>query len=144
MWRRHCRTSNWSQKKKYIYRVRPPGLLSTAQGDTTLTEERMQKVIRHSRGISVLQSCPIPHGQLTTNVEFYIQVYLRVIIGGDQKLDCSGPRTLWAYISPRSSRLRPTMGLEANISNLEITDTILADMATRMRLMSIKQRYLFL
>jgi len=46
----------------------------------------MQKVILHSREILLIQSRPIRLGQLTTNVEFYNQVYVRVIIGGDQKL----------------------------------------------------------
>jgi len=56
------------------------------QCDATLTEERMQKFIRHSPEIRVIQSRPIRPGELTTNVEFYIQFYVRVIIGGDQKL----------------------------------------------------------
>ena len=45
----------------------------------------MQKVIRHSREIRVIQIRPIRLGQLTPNVEFYIQVRVRAIIGGDQK-----------------------------------------------------------
>jgi len=55
-------------------------------GDATLTEERMQKVIRHSREIRVIHSRPIRLGQFTTDVEIYIQVYIRFIIGGDQKI----------------------------------------------------------
>ena len=51
----------------------------------TLTEERMQKVLSHSLEIRVIQSRPIRLRQLTTNVEFYIQLYVRVI-GGDQIL----------------------------------------------------------
>ena len=62
------------------------GNCQAVQGDATLTEERMQKVIRHIREIRIIQSLPIRLGQLTTNVEFCIQVYVRVIIGGDQKL----------------------------------------------------------
>jgi len=86
MWRRHCRTTIWSRKTNDNYRVRHLGYCQAVQGDATLTEERMQKVVRHSREIRVIQSRTIRLGQLTANVEFYIQVYVRVIIGGDQKL----------------------------------------------------------
>jgi len=74
------------EKRTIIIEFSRLGYCQAVQGDATLTEERMQKVIRHSREIRVIQSCPIRVGQLNTNVVFYIQVYVRVIIGGDQKL----------------------------------------------------------
>jgi len=91
-----------------IYTVQPPVIFSSRSG-RYYTEERMQKVIHHSREIRVIQSRPIRLSQLTTNVEFGIQVYVRVIIGRDQKLDRSGPRALWASISPQSYWLRQTV-----------------------------------
>jgi len=74
------------EKRTIIIEFSRLGYCQAVQGDTTLTEERIQKVIPHSREIRVIQSPPIRLGQLTTNVEFYIQVYVRVIIRGDQKL----------------------------------------------------------
>jgi len=74
------------EKGKIIIDFGRLGYCQAVQGDATLTEERMQKVIRHRRKIRVIQSRPIRLGLLTTNVEFYIQVYVRVINGGDQKL----------------------------------------------------------
>jgi len=61
------------------------GYGQAVHGDVTLTEERLQKIIRHSREIRVIQIPPIRLGQFTPNVEFYIQVRVRAIIGGDQK-----------------------------------------------------------
>jgi len=46
----------------------------------------MQKIIGHSREIRVIQIRSICLGQFTKDVEFYIKVYDRVIIGGDQKI----------------------------------------------------------
>ena len=74
------------EKRTIIIEFSRLGYCLAVQGDATQTEERMQKVIRHSREIRVIQNRPIRLGQLTTNVEFYIQIYVRVIIGGDQKL----------------------------------------------------------
>ena len=56
------------------------------QGDATPNEERMHNVVHHSREIHVIQILPIRLGQFGTNVVLYIQVYVCVIIGGDQKL----------------------------------------------------------
>jgi len=56
------------------------------QGDSSLTEERMQKIVRHSREIRVILCCSTLLRPFTMNVEFYIQVYVRVIIGGEQKI----------------------------------------------------------
>ena len=64
---------------KIIIEVGRLGYCRRFQGDVTLTEERMQKIIRRSRDTRVIQSRPIRLGQLTTNVEFYIHVYVRVI-----------------------------------------------------------------
>jgi len=52
------------------------------QSDTTLNEERMQEVILRYREICAIQICPVCLGQFTSNIEFYICVYVRVIIGG--------------------------------------------------------------
>jgi len=56
------------------------------QDNATLTEERKQNVIRHSQDIRVIKIRPIRLGKFTTNKKFYIQVLVRVIIGGDKKL----------------------------------------------------------
>jgi len=67
-------------KRKIIIEFGRLGYCQAVQGIATLNEERMQKVIR------VIQSLPIRLDQLTTNLEFYIQVYVRVIIAAGQKL----------------------------------------------------------
>jgi len=74
------------QKRTIIVEFGRLGYCQAVQSDATLTEERMQKVIHHSREIRVIQSRPIRLGQLTTNVELYMQIYVNVIIGGDKKL----------------------------------------------------------
>jgi len=74
------------EKRTIILEFSCLGNSQAVQGDATLTEERMQNVILYSREIRVIQSRPIRLGEITTNVEFYIQVYVRFIIGGDQKL----------------------------------------------------------
>jgi len=74
------------EKRKIIIEFGRLDYCQADQGDAKLTEERMKTVIRQSREIRDIQSRPIRLGQLTTNVEFCIQVYVRVIIGGDQKL----------------------------------------------------------
>jgi len=68
------------EKRKIIIEFGRLGYCQPVQVDATLTEERMQKVIRHSREIRIIKSRPIRLGQITTNVEFYIQVCIRVII----------------------------------------------------------------
>jgi len=71
------------EKQKIITEFSRLSFFQAVQGDATLTEEQMQKVIRHSREIRVIQSRFIRLCQFTTNVEIYIQVYVRVIIGRD-------------------------------------------------------------
>jgi hypothetical protein len=56
------------------------------QSDPTPIEERMQKVIPHRREIRVIQIRPVCLGQFTSNVEFYIRIYVRVIVGLYDKL----------------------------------------------------------
>jgi len=71
------------EKRTIIIDFRRLGYCQGVHGDAALTEQRMQKVILHSREIRVIQSRSISRGQLNTNVEFYIQVYVRLTIGGD-------------------------------------------------------------
>ena len=40
-------------------------------GDATLTEDRMQKIIRHGREIRVIQRSPVRICQFTASIEFY-------------------------------------------------------------------------
>jgi len=74
------------EKRSIIVQVGLLGYGETVQGDATVTDERMQKVISHNSEIRVIHMRPIRLGQFTTNVGLYIQVYVRVIIGshGDQ------------------------------------------------------------
>jgi len=55
------------EKRKILLEFGRLGYCQAVQGDATLTEEQMQKVIRHNREIRVIQSRPILLGQLTTN-----------------------------------------------------------------------------
>jgi len=73
------------EKRTIIIEFGSLGHCQAFQGDATMPEDRMQKIIGHSREIRVIQSRPIRLGQLITNVVFYIQVHVRVIIGGVQK-----------------------------------------------------------
>ena len=55
------------------------------QSDFTLPEERMQKIIRRRREIRGIQIRPIRLGQFTSDVEFYIRIYVRIVVGGYEK-----------------------------------------------------------
>ena len=48
----------------------------TPFSDVTLTEERMQEIIRHRREIRGTQIRPVFLVQFARNVEFYIRIYL--------------------------------------------------------------------
>ena len=74
------------EKRSIVIEFGGLGYGHDVQGFNTLIEERVQKIICHSREIGVVQICAVRLNQFTSDIEFYIEVDVRVIIGGCLKL----------------------------------------------------------
>ena len=72
--RHHCRTSTCSRKRTIIIQIRHLRYSHAVSSNVTLTEERVQKVIRNCLETYVVEICPVRPGQFASYIVLYLHV----------------------------------------------------------------------